>query len=403
MKKALFILLLALAASVGVNAKEGTGVFIDDDIISILFKADPCAWEVKYQLEELSDGNLELEIINPFIGMKTGQDDYGIYDAFPYNDPGDWDDSKDYNILLRINTTSNEVVFVNQKNDLGVDWGYGMMYLSQEDAIGTYDAPNETITFLYDDHTLNFGMEGLTSSYAGFRFVLSKDAYIAQYPDKKFGDVYYILDDANHTAEVTSNPFRFSGAIDIPGTIEFNGITYSVTSIGDDAFAECDYMTSISIGNNVTIIGSYAFFGCDDLASVTLGNSVTNIEYAAFYHCPSLTSIVIPCSVTDIEDFAFYSCTGLTSITCEGVTPPSCNGDYVFYNVEKSIPLYVPAGRAETYKEANGWKDFNIQEIATGIKTPSGTVNAVKILRNGQMYIIRNGEKYNMQGAKIEY
>ena len=129
-----------------------------------------------------------------------------------------------------------------------------------------------------------------------------------------------------------------------------------------------DYLSSIKslvINDGVTSLGTSAFENCTGLTSVTIPAGITNIRTGAFYRCTSLTSVTIPNSVTSIGDLAFYGCTVLTSITCEAVTPPACER-FCFYDVPKTIPLYVPKGSVEAYKDpsANGWKDFNnIQEI----------------------------------------
>ena len=71
----------------------------------------------------------------------------------------------------------------------------------------------------------------------------------------------------------------------------------------------------------------------------------------------------IPTSVTSIGDYGFYGCIGLTSLTCEAETPLPL-GYSVFYNVSKSIPVYVHATSITAYKTASQWKDFtNIQPI----------------------------------------
>ena len=134
-------------------------------------------------------------------------------------------------------------------------------------------------------------------------------------------------------------------------------IPNSVTSIGGMAFSVCSGLTSVTIGNSVTSIGGMAFSWCYGLTSVTIGNSVTSIGNSAFYSCSSLTSVTIGNSVTSIGDSAFGGCSGLTSITCEAITPPTLGSD-VFYDVNKSIPLYVPAESVEAYQTADQWKDF---------------------------------------------
>ena len=87
------------------------------------------------------------------------------------------------------------------------------------------------------------------------------------------------------------------------------------TSIGNGAFAYCNYLTNIALPNSVTSIGVDAFENCSSLISLTIPNSVTSIRSGTFYGCSSLTSITIPNSVTSIGDYAFYDCTSLTSIT----------------------------------------------------------------------------------------
>ena len=115
-------------------------------------------------------------------------------------------------------------------------------------------------------------------------------------------------------ATVIQSETRYSGNIVIPATIEYNGVTNSVTSIGNVAFSSCSGLTSIEIPNSVTSIGSGAFEFCSGLTSIEIPNSVTSIGSSAFYGCSGLTSIVIPNSVTSIGGGAFRDCTGLTSI-----------------------------------------------------------------------------------------
>ena len=59
---------------------------------------------------------------------------------------------------------------------------------------------------------------------------------------------------------------------------------------------------------------------------------------------------------------AFYGCSSLTSITSNAVVPPTI--DYSFYDVDKSIPLYVPKASISAYQSARYWSEFtNIQAI----------------------------------------
>lgn len=130
------------------------------------------------------------------------------------------------------------------------------------------------------------------------------------------GVCYNLMTDKK-SAEVTykSNFGEYYGAVEIPATIEHEGIIYDVTRIGDKAFIWCSNLTSISIPNSVTNIGMEAFSGCSSLTSVTIPNSVTTISNYAFSWCSGLFTISMPESITTIGGSAFQGCTGLTSVT----------------------------------------------------------------------------------------
>jgi len=79
---------------------------------------------------------------------------------------------------------------------------------------------------------------------------------------KKIGNLYYILDATNQTAKVTykdTNYNSYSGDVVIPETVTYDGVTYTVTRIGDHAFQNCINMSSVSIPETVTIIENNGF------------------------------------------------------------------------------------------------------------------------------------------------
>ena len=121
---------------------------------------------------------------------------------------------------------------------------------------------------------------------------------------------------------------EYSGEVVIPESVTYSGKTYSVTSIGDDAFYDCSGLTSVTIPSSVTSIGNYAFQWCSGLTSVTIPNSVTSIGKFAFDRCSGLTSVTIPNSVTSIGNGAFSDCSGLTSVTIPNSV--TSIGDYAF-------------------------------------------------------------------------
>ena len=249
----------------------------------------------------------------------------------------------------------------------------------------------------------------------------------------KVDGIYYDITPANRTASVTR--VSYSGGVIIPETIAFDGTTYSVTSIGDGAFANHSGLTSVTIPNSVTSIGKYAFFNCSGLTSVTIPNSVTTIgEFAfaycsgltsvifnaekctkmisafsdctnltsltigdkvtiipnfAFPHCSKLTSVTIPNSVTSIGDSAFNGCSGLTKLVSLAVEPPIC-GEGAFEKVDKTTcQLLVPEESINKYKTADQWKEF------LNILGYDG-VDDVSVDSQNAVY-----EVYNLQGVRV--
>ena len=134
--------------------------------------------------------------------------------------------------------------------------------------------------------------------------------------------IYYNLNQTNKTAAVTfkgssydSYDYEYTGKVVIPENFIYDGITYSVTSLGEGCFSECTSLTSITIPNSVTSLGKNCFLYCTGLTSITIPNTVRSLGMGCFSGCTGLTSINIPNSVTSLGNYCFSGCTGLTSIT----------------------------------------------------------------------------------------
>lgn len=107
-------------------------------------------------------------------------------------------------------------------------------------------------------------MKKILSLISIFLFALSAQAYIAV-----DGMYYNITSESDKTCEVTNTGSSFgnsySGNVVIPESIQYNGNTYSVTAIGNEAFFWCSSLTRVDIPASVKTIGYGAFNLCTSL------------------------------------------------------------------------------------------------------------------------------------------
>ena len=284
---------------------------------------------------------------------------------------------------------------------------------------------------------------------------------LIQYPSKKEGTEYLILQGVESIGEFAFSDCRSLTNITIPN---------SVTSIGVDAFYYCTSLTNITIPNSVTSIGGKAFLFCRSLTSITIPDSVTSIGYNAFFNCESLTSInvdsnnekymsdngvlytkdkktlikypskkdgtkyiimqgvasigdyafeycrsltsiTIPNSVTSIGDSAFKDCKSLTSITIPNSVTSIC--DYAFNKCDSLSVLCKSNSYAEQYAKENNIK-YVIDDSVPTIKNVTGnpiqwiknkvtlTVNAEDSLSGlaTEAYSFDNGQTWQKENAK---
>lgn len=172
--------------------------------------------------------------------------------------------------------------------------------------------------------------------------------------------IYYHLND-DGTAEVTYRGEEedgwmyypadelYVGDLTVPGEVEYEGKTYVVKALGDDAFAGSKYLSAIYLPSSIAAIGSGVFTLCNGLeyisvddmnptfisqdgvlykrnplsiffvprnitGDIALLDAVREIPSATFQNCVNLTTITLPEEVTTIADGAFNNCKNLQEI-----------------------------------------------------------------------------------------
>ncbi len=212
-----------------------------------------------------------------------------------------------------------------------------------------------------------------------------------------------------------------SASVEIPSTITYKGVTYSVFTIRDNAFLNCTSLESIKLPDSIENIGESAFLGCTHLSSIEIPASITKIgewafegcislaminylgtidqwaqidfrnEYAnpwyfagelyineqlvtevkltsatkigrhAFINCSLLTNVTIPASVKTIGEGAFKYCTNLVSVVMAGDVTNI--GSYAFAACEKLAEITIPASVTSmgsfAFRSCNSLKKVN--------------------------------------------
>ncbi len=183
-----------------------------------------------------------------------------------------------------------------------------------------------------------------------------------------------------------------SSFVQIPETI--NG--YTVTAIGEYAFAFNDGVTRVAIPDTVTSIESRAFYNCKNLENVDFGRNVETLGASAFAGCGSLNRIdltgtkviaipdscfmqaenlyyvTLPDRILTIGDSSFAGCTYLQSI--ELPSKLDCIGRHAFYNDKVLKELTIPK---DVTQIGEGFVDgcSSLETLNTEVKNSTFTSN----------------------------
>ena len=83
---------------------------------------------------------------------------------------------------------------------------------------------------------------------------------------------------------------------------------YTVTRIGNLAFAKNMNIQSVTFPKRVTKIGRKAFKGCENLKKIKFSDNIHTIEREAFYLCMELKDVSLPSKLKKLGNYAFDYC-----------------------------------------------------------------------------------------------
>ena len=172
-----------------------------------------------------------------------------------------------------------------------------------------------------------------------------------------------------------------------------------------------DSLERVDIPNTIKKVGTCAFDSNRMLKDIKLPNGLTYIGQNAFYKC-AFDSIVFPVSLEYLGGGSGAYWEQIKKIYSLAPIPPYCAEDLInrgkgpFHGLTpNNIPVYVPIGSGEKYREAFGWNYFrNIIEtdkFPTGIVSPKMSNNELcKVYGKGNELVI---EIPNLLSSPIHY
>lgn len=167
-------------------------------------------------------------------------------------------------------------------------------------------------------------------------------------------DFGFTLDEDKKEACIVSyKPDEIPTPVILPTSYSKNGVSYKVTSIGEEAFKNVE-ATKITISPSITSIASNAFDSAYNLQYFNVDSTSTTYKAVdgvllskdgtKLYAFPSRytqTLYEVPSSVTSIEPYAFYTCRTLKEITFSSNLQSI--GNYAFYNAKVLKSLTFPS------------------------------------------------------------
>lgn len=162
------------------------------------------------------------------------------------------------------------------------------------------------------------------------------------------------------------NPNEYgNNKLTVPETVSYNGKSYTITGVGDLAFANYEYEP----GSPDTEVFDYRYGVNMQIAEVKLPETIKRIGKGAFYRNSRMVSVNIPSSVTEIDEAAFYAeyfdheiADGLEVTGLSSAKNLKTIGAFAFNGVcfLRTNVLTLPSGLTSIGKYAFGDRDASI-------------------------------------------
>lgn len=231
------------------------------------------------------------------------------------------------------------------------------------------------------------------------------------------GFYYSVSSAANFACEIVKSAVEYSGDVKIPASAVYNGTTYTVTGIGEEAFCDLASVTSVTIPESVTYIGSKAFAGCLGIKTLTIPENVVSVGDLAFYGCMGVDSIVSKALIAPrISELTFAGLPGNVKLNCpyeadysswypyftvQGGSPSAGNST-ISFSSNDGLPG-ERVGNHNIWESPLCYFDTSMQRIRFTVLESNRGSTSENLYNGFPLVAISEIELYDMNGTKIAY
>jgi len=260
------------------------------------------------------------------------------------------------------------------------------------------------------------------------------------------GGLYYLCDKSTHEAVLIAcqkdegNGYVYlQDDVFVPATITVSGAsmggegggsessnTFAVTEIAENALAEAwAFSITFEKPSNLRVIRKRGLYDIGVSGSFALPEGLQVIEEEGLYVKSSnkatqfISKLVLPASLDSLGKSAIVL-NKLQTLQFLGTTPPKCHyteDSNPWKGTDTATPedveIQIPAGTDDAYNNRKGIGTYfaffpgPAPEVPTGMEEVTGGADgssagpATKLLRNGQVLILRDGRCYSLLGQEM--
>ncbi len=132
----------------------------------------------------------------------------------------------------------------------------------------------------------------------------------------------------------------------VPATLRYVQLGNVLTALSDSAFADCNHLVAVLLGDRISSVGNFAFYYCEALKYVNM-DRLTQVGEYAFASCAALVRVELGAVCTSVGLGAFQGCGSISSMVLPFVGKSATEHGYLGYmfgaTAVEFTAGYVPA------------------------------------------------------------